>query len=167
MTCRVSLSKPAFAYRPGDYYFSCGLGVIERDGKYGYIDAEGNLVIDCIYDAGYTFEDGLASGGEGRGRVADRCVRKTFMNLSERQLNAYSGFSEGFCAVSSEAEGENWGLTGYIDKKWRACSPDALHVCFRFPRWNLLLCGNIMTGRAALEQWTKRGMSLSPVNMTM
>lgn len=34
--------------------------MIERDGKYGYIDAEGNLVIDCIYDAGYTFEDGLA-----------------------------------------------------------------------------------------------------------
>lgn len=98
--------ETGFAYRPGDYYFSCGLGVIERDGKYGYIDAEGNLVIDCIYDAGYTFEDGLALVEKDGEELLIDVSGKTFMNLSERQLNAYSGFSEGFCAVSSEAEGE-------------------------------------------------------------
>lgn len=38
--------------------FSCGLGVVKKDGKYGCIDRYGNVVIDFLYDNIYPFEDG-------------------------------------------------------------------------------------------------------------
>ena len=40
--------------------FSCGLGVVKKDGKYGCIDRYGNVVIDFLYDNIYPFEDGYA-----------------------------------------------------------------------------------------------------------
>lgn len=36
---------------------------IEKDGKKGYVDKSGNVVIPCIYDFLYGFRNGLAKGG--------------------------------------------------------------------------------------------------------
>lgn len=40
--------------------FSEGLAVVKKDGKYGYIDKEGNLVIDFQYEYANPFSEGLA-----------------------------------------------------------------------------------------------------------
>ena len=102
------------AYQAGDYAFSCGFGIIEQDGKFGYIDADGNTVIDCIYDACSPFSEGLASvEKDGENLVID-LTGKTVFNMSQRQMRAYS-FSEGLCPVMSTADDESWGLVGYMD----------------------------------------------------
>ena len=122
--------ETTFDQNTADFAFSCGLGMIERDGKYGYIDAEGNLVIDCIYDNAYTFAEGLAVvEKDGKDLLID-ASGKTFLNLSEHQLAAY-GFSEGLCAVSSKAD-ESWGLTGYIDKNGELVVPMRYMSVFDF-----------------------------------
>ena len=40
--------------------FSEGLATVKKDGKWGYIDKSGNIVIDCIYDDAKSFSEGLA-----------------------------------------------------------------------------------------------------------
>jgi len=40
--------------------YSDGLLPVRRDGKYGYLDLEGNLVIPCIYDYAQDFQNGAA-----------------------------------------------------------------------------------------------------------
>src|SRR5690606_26965947 len=42
------------------FYFSEGLSSAEIDGKFGYIDDQGNEVIPVIYDMATSFEDGMA-----------------------------------------------------------------------------------------------------------
>lgn len=42
--------------------FSCGLAPVYRDGKWGYIDTDGNLIIDCIFNGATEFSsDGTAA----------------------------------------------------------------------------------------------------------
>jgi hypothetical protein len=38
-----------------------GLAVAKKDGKYGYLDINGNIVIPFIYDIAFDFEDGIAN----------------------------------------------------------------------------------------------------------
>jgi serine/threonine-protein kinase len=40
--------------------FFTGLALVERNGKWGYINLQGQMVIPCIYDGGNSFQDGLA-----------------------------------------------------------------------------------------------------------
>ncbi|MBK7505881.1 MAG: WG repeat-containing protein [Bacteroidetes bacterium] len=41
--------------------FSEGLAVVEKEGKYGFFDKAGKLVIPIIYDDAQDFSDGLFS----------------------------------------------------------------------------------------------------------
>ena len=41
--------------------FKEGLARVERNGKYGFIDEKGSLIIPCIYDDVSSFNEGLAS----------------------------------------------------------------------------------------------------------
>ena len=40
--------------------FSEDLAAIKKDGKWGYIDKKGNIVIDCVYEKAQDFSEGLA-----------------------------------------------------------------------------------------------------------
>jgi len=44
----------------GAFSFSEGLAAVELNGKYGFIDKKGNLVIQPVYDNAYLFPEGLA-----------------------------------------------------------------------------------------------------------
>ena len=50
---------------PGDWEgtkdFSEGLAAVKTDGKWGFIDTEGNLVIEAIYDGAESFSEGKAA----------------------------------------------------------------------------------------------------------
>ncbi|HDI6354056.1 TPA: WG repeat-containing protein, partial [Escherichia coli] len=41
--------------------FSEGLAVVKKGGKFGYINAEGSLVIDCQYEYATPFKNGVAT----------------------------------------------------------------------------------------------------------
>lgn len=44
-----------------DYYFySDGMMIVEKNGKYGFVDKKGKLKIKCKYDSAYRFENGYA-----------------------------------------------------------------------------------------------------------
>ncbi len=47
-------------YTYGEDLFKNGLILIESDKKYGYMDKNGNTVIECIYDEATDFYDGIA-----------------------------------------------------------------------------------------------------------
>ena len=39
---------------------ACGLSLVEKDGKHGYVDKDGKVIIALIYDEGMNFADGRA-----------------------------------------------------------------------------------------------------------
>ena len=93
-------------------YFSEGLAEIQRDGKYGYIDNTGELVIPCFWDNTGTFSDGTSKVKLGNSFF---CINKEGKNLfSYTELsgseNSWS-FSDDLCRVKKN------GLQGYIDRK--------------------------------------------------
>jgi hypothetical protein len=40
--------------------FREGLAVVQKNGKYGYINREGVEVVPCVYDGAWGFSEGLA-----------------------------------------------------------------------------------------------------------
>lgn len=99
-------------------YFSEGLATIRRDGKYGYIDNTGELVIPCSWDDADTFFDGVAKVKLGNSFF---CINKEGENLfSYTELsgseNSWS-FSDDLCRVKKN------GLQGYIDRKGNLVIP--------------------------------------------
>lgn len=42
-----------------------GYAAVEKNGKWGFVDAEGNLVIDCQYDDALSFTSGYAAVKQG------------------------------------------------------------------------------------------------------
>jgi hypothetical protein len=39
---------------------ACGLSLVEKDGKHGYVNKDGKVIIPLIYDEGMDFVDGRA-----------------------------------------------------------------------------------------------------------
>ena len=84
-----------------------GLALIEQNGKYGFINHQGDVVIPLLYDDANAFSDGLALVRQnGRYGYVDKTGN---MIISSQWINAKS-FSEGLAAVGNSY----W---GYIDKK--------------------------------------------------
>ena len=58
-------NQPAFGSDKSKYHFYTsfreGLCAVEKDGKCGYIDTNGNRVIDLVFDEAYNFSEGLAA----------------------------------------------------------------------------------------------------------
>ena len=65
-SCSYNLSAEGFTlvsdFRwDGAHDFSEGLAAVKKDGKWGFIDLSGNLVIDTVYDSAGSFSEGLCA----------------------------------------------------------------------------------------------------------
>ena len=98
----------------GAWDFSEGLAVavFEPNGKRGYIDKTGKLMIPCHYFEAHDFHDGRARISDGHGRMyfIDRTGREILMTRRSRQQSSWrelgrrlSGFSTGHSGWSRPA----------------------------------------------------------------
>lgn len=94
--------------------FSEGLAVVEnKQGKCGYIDKTGKLIIECEYDSAWDFEEGLAA--------VEKNEKYGYINKQGKLVvdfqydNAFV-FMEGLALVEKE------GKYGYIDKSGNVVS---------------------------------------------
>jgi hypothetical protein len=86
--------------------FSDGLALLEKDGKFGYIDTSGKTSIEPSFDSAKSFSEGLAAVRSGR--------KWGFVNTSgetviEPGLDQVESFSEGMAPY------KNRGVWGYIN----------------------------------------------------
>lgn len=97
-------------FNPDDYYFSNGLAIIEKNGKQGFVDTEGNLVIDCIYDKAWDFNpdtETTAVKKDGKWGLIDK-KGSVVVDFIYDQI---SWFSEGLASVNIDYK------HGFIDAK--------------------------------------------------
>ncbi len=90
--------------------FSEGLAAFRDGGKYGFINEDGEVVLEAVYAEVDLFKDGLAAVYDrfrSNGRYIDRSG-KTALHVNYRMIRS---FSEGLAAVG---DGRKF---GYIDKK--------------------------------------------------
>jgi hypothetical protein len=97
-----------------------GLTVFEEDGKFGFVDAHGNIAVDTIYELVLPFSDGLAAVCDGRQfwfvDTSGNTVLGPYEYLGAEVMtknHAYMAFSEGLTAYY-EINGEVW---GYMNKQ--------------------------------------------------
>lgn len=113
--CVGLLPMAAYAVRDVFPYEFCeGLALIEKDGKYGFIDTSGEVVIPFEYDDAQSFSEGLAFVQKNykSGYIDKTC--KVVIPLTYDYGNG--SFSEGLAAVRKDTSP---GITlghGYIDK---------------------------------------------------
>lgn len=85
------------------------LDIIEENGKYGYADKAGNIIIPYKWQEAYEFSEGLAVVSEDGYHYG--FIDKTGKVVIPLEYSGAGGFSEGLAAVGKEDEGY-----GYIDK---------------------------------------------------
>ena len=93
---------------------SCGLSLVEKDGKHGYVNKEGKVIIPLIYDEGMNFVEGKA------GIMINNkwgYIDSTGTEFVKPEYNEVYSFNEGMAAVSKY---ENW---GFIDEKGNLIIP--------------------------------------------
>jgi hypothetical protein len=96
--------------------FSEGMAAIHQDGKWGFIDRTGNLVIPAIYDEIQSFSEGMAAA-----RISDHQDGKWgFIDKAGNVVIPFiydgaGSFSEGLAAVRV-IDDRNAGKLGFIDK---------------------------------------------------
>ena len=107
------------------YAFSEGMAAVVKDGKYGFIDKTGKLVIDYKYDYAEDFSEGYAAvstGGfwdEEAGYVTGNWgfIDKTGKVVVPIFYDKVWDFSEGLAAVS------NGGKVGFVDTTGKVVIP--------------------------------------------
>ena len=133
--------KPQFDHA---WPFSCGLAMVEVDGKRGYIDKTGNLVVDPKFDMAIPFIEGFAfvSAGEKKGYIDT-----TGKMITEVEGGAES-FSEGLAAVQLD------GRWSYIDETGTLVIPAirTTHLAFR-KVWQLSVCLSTTASLTEQERW--------------
>ena len=100
--------------------FSDGMARVKLNGKYGYINSESKLVIECKFDYAKEFQDGLAAVSMGGSWDEDVGYVEGVWGFIDKTGNVvipliydYAwNFSEGFVRARLE-EGGKW---GYLDK---------------------------------------------------
>lgn len=96
------------------YNFSEDLCVASKNGKFGYLNKDGSVAIDFIYDDAYSFCEGLACvSRDGRAGYIDR-EGKTAVDFI---YDDGESFKEGLARVNKN------GRYGFIDKSGRRCVP--------------------------------------------
>lgn len=100
----ISLSGVTF---PED---NSGLMGAKRNGKWGYMDIEGNWIIEPQWDFAAGFSEGFGFVSE---KEVDFFVDKTGKQLGNNKFSSGHSFSEGIAGVSP-IDSELW---GYIDRK--------------------------------------------------
>ena len=88
---------------------------MESDGKLGYIDKEGNLVIDFRYDTATSFSEGLASVTEGE---KSGYIDKEGNPAMEERFDEAAPFARGRAFVRDDGR---WGVLdrGTLKIPWR------------------------------------------------
>lgn len=84
----------------------CGLSLVEKDNKHGYVDLGGNIVIPLIYDEGLTFNEGYAAVRLGNHWLY---LDSTGKQITEAIYGDAQSFHDGLAAVSKG------GLAGFIN----------------------------------------------------
>lgn len=95
--------------------FHDGLALVKKDGKYGYINTKGKLVIDAVYDYAEDFSEGRAIvGNSGYGASGDHVqygvIDKNGKTIVKLKYDAIGNFSEGMAWVEKD------GKYGYVNK---------------------------------------------------
>ena len=109
--CSKSVRSEVFV-QVGDSYegsrdFSEGYAAVKKDGKWGFIDSEGNIAVEPKYAAVWSFSEGLAAVQTEDGKWG--FIDTSGSEVIEPQFDAAWYFSGGLAAVR---EGK---LFGYID----------------------------------------------------
>lgn len=86
---------------------ACGLALVEKDGKHGYVDKDGKLIIPLIYDEGMNFVEGKAGIMIGN---KWGFIDSTGKEIVKTQYTEVYSYNEGMAAVS---KGDSW---GFIDE---------------------------------------------------
>lgn len=90
------------------YVFSDGLSMISKNGKFGYVDTKGQIVIEPQFEEASSFSDGLACIKSG---VRYGYINKEGKIVINPQFDNCYDFHDGLAAVQSNNQ---W---GYIDKE--------------------------------------------------
>lgn len=93
---------------------SCGLALVEKDGKHGYVNKEGKVIVPLIYDEGMAFFEGKA------GVMLNNkwgFIDSTGAEIVKPQYSEVYSYNEGMAVVS---KGDSW---GFIDEKGNLVIP--------------------------------------------
>jgi hypothetical protein len=88
--------------------FSCGLAKVRINGRYGYINTSGELVIPCIYDTASPFVDGLAEVSKG---LIYGCIDANGNEIIPLQYSEIYQFSDGVAVVK---QNDRYGVMGKV-----------------------------------------------------
>lgn len=86
----------------------CGLSLVGKDSKIGYVDVGGNIIIPLQYDEGLTFSEGFTAVRLG---AAWTYFDSTGKKMSDEQFSDAQSFHNGMAAVMKNKR------YGYIDTK--------------------------------------------------
>jgi WG containing repeat len=104
--------------------FTEGLGRVRQNGKYGFVDKTGKLVIPAKFDAADAFAEGFAAVfADGKSFFID----KKGVDVFKKTFKAVSGFNNGLAMCSNDE-----GKRGFIDTKGNAVIPLALEAAHPF-----------------------------------
>jgi hypothetical protein len=94
--------------------FADGMAVVKVDGKYGYVDKQGTLIVKPQYDRAYQFDQGLA-----------RVVREDKVGLIDRtgKVVVPLEYDEIFDFQEDRAHVKKGGNIGFIDRTGRLITP--------------------------------------------
>lgn len=104
--------------------FAEGLAPARASDGWGYVDPQGNWVIEPRFDSASAFSDGLAKV---RGQIIDRDGQIVF---DGREYHAIEPFSEGLAAVNVYARGRH--RHGYLDRDGVLAIPATYHQTTSF-----------------------------------
>lgn len=111
VSCESRISLPEgyhFAKESEDCQYNENLTVVTKDGKYGYANTHGKIIIEPMFDMAENFDDGMALIKQGK--------RYGYINPKGRivikpQFAGAWGFWEGRAKIESN------GKYGFIDKR--------------------------------------------------
>jgi len=114
---RDMVITPQFEWSPFSQ-FSEGLAPVSIEGRFGYIDVTGRIIIQPQFDIANPFSDGLAAvAGDNR---LWGFIDKTGTVVIQPQFEQPGAFSEGLCTVMVDERLEGGKLQNkYIDKTGR------------------------------------------------
>ena len=92
----------------------CGLSKVKKDGKIGYVDKKGTVVIPLIYSEGLTFNEGLVAVNKNN---KWQYLDSTGAVITEPLYDDALTFAEGLAAVSKD------GKYGFIDRTGKIIIP--------------------------------------------
>lgn len=99
----------------GVSYFSEGLVAVCIEGKWGYMDVDGKMVVNPQFEYASPFSEGYAVVETAKGKYG--YMNKNGLVESSKRYDFANDFSEGFASVKKD------GKYAYINKKWEQITP--------------------------------------------